>query len=105
MVGRPRVNVPVLSTATTLASLSVCNASPLRNKTPISAPRPVPTIIEVGVAKPIAHGQAIINTATALTMAKVKAGLGPKIIHTTKVSKAKAITVGTNQYVTLLTTD
>ena len=80
--GRPSVSVPVLSTATTCASFS-CNASPLRNSTPISAPRPVPTMIEVGVASPIAQGQAMISTATALTSAKLSAGDGPKINQTT----------------------
>ncbi|MNC36661.1 hypothetical protein D3C75_851950 [compost metagenome] len=102
--GWPSVNVPVLSTATTLASFSSCNASPLRNSTPSSAPRPVPTIIEVGVAKPIAQGQAIISTATALTNANVKAGEGPKINQIKKVSTAAAITAGTNHKVILSTT-
>ncbi|CNU49902.1 Uncharacterised protein [Salmonella enterica subsp. enterica serovar Bovismorbificans] len=102
--GRPSVSVPVLSTATTLASLSSCNASPLRNSTPISAPRPVPTIIEVGVARPIAQGQAIIRTATPLIRAKVSAGDGPNASHTTKVSAAISITIGTNHSVTLSTT-
>ncbi len=32
---------------------------------PSWAPRPVPTISAVGVARPSAHGQAMINTATA----------------------------------------
>ena len=33
------------------------------------APRPVPTMIDIGVARPRAHGQAMISTATALTSA------------------------------------
>src|SRR3546814_2697676 len=61
-------------------------------------------MIEVGVAKPIAQGQAIINTATALTRAKVSAGVGPKINQTRKVSAAAAMTAGTNHIVTLSTT-
>ena len=39
------------------------------NSTPASAPRPVPTMIDIGVASPSAHGQAMIKTATALTSA------------------------------------
>jgi hypothetical protein len=33
------------------------------------APRPVPTMIDIGVANPSAHGQAMIKTATALSNA------------------------------------
>ena len=87
-----------------MASFNSCKASPLRNSTPNSAPRPVPTIIEVGVANPIAQGQAIIRTATALTKAKVKAGDGPKTSQTRKVSTAAIITAGTNHKVILSTT-
>ena len=36
---------------------------------PPCAPRPVPTMIDIGVARPSAHGQAMISTATALTRA------------------------------------
>ncbi|SSS39732.1 Uncharacterised protein [Acinetobacter baumannii] len=102
-VGLPSVSVPVLSTATTCASCKSCKASPLRNKTPSSAPRPVPTIIEVGVASPIAQGQAIISTATAFTKPKVSAGSGPKIKQTKKVIAAISMTAGTNHMVTLST--
>ena len=87
----------------TLTSCKACNASPLRNKTPISAPRPVPTIMEVGVANPIAQGQAMIKTATALTRLNVKAGSGPRTNHTAKVRAAKNMTMGTNHIVTLST--
>jgi hypothetical protein len=41
-------------------------------------------MIEVGVASPIAHGQAMISTATALTSAKLSAGDGPKISQTSE---------------------
>jgi hypothetical protein len=56
-------------------------------------------MIEVGVARPIAHGQAMISTATALTRPKVSAGCGPNSNHTTKVSRARPITAGTNHRV------
>ena len=99
--GLPCVSVPVLSKAIVCTLLSCCNASPLRNKIPSAAPRPVLIIIEVGTAKPIAHGQAIISTATAFTKLYVKAGCGPKINHKMKVSNATPITTGTNHMVIL----
>ena len=76
--GRPSVSVPVLSSATTCTSRRLCSASPLRNSTPSSAARPVPTMIEVGVASPMAQGQAMISTATALTSAEGERGLRPE---------------------------
>ena len=44
-------------------------ASAFLINTPAIAPRPVPTMIDIGVANPNAQGQAIIKTATALTSA------------------------------------
>jgi hypothetical protein len=78
----------------------VWSASPLRKSTPSSAARPVPTMIEVGVARPIAQGQAMMRTATALTSAKVSAGCGPKASQTAKVRSAMPITTGTKTSVT-----
>ncbi|MNN85341.1 hypothetical protein D3C81_2026160 [compost metagenome] len=75
----------------------------MRNRTPSSAPRPVPTMMEVGVARPMAQGQAMIRTATALTRAKVSAGDGPKKSQAAKVSAATRKTAGTNHMVTLST--
>jgi hypothetical protein len=60
-------------------------------------------MIEVGVAKPIAQGQAMIKTATALTNAKLRAGDGPSSIQAANVRRAARITAGTNQPVTLST--
>ena len=37
--------------------------------TPAVAPRPVPTMIAMGVARPRAQGQAMMSTATAATSA------------------------------------
>ena len=45
------------------------SASAFLISTPAVAPRPVPTMIDIGVARPSAHGQAMISTATALTSA------------------------------------
>ncbi len=61
------VSVPVLSITTVVSLWAVSSASPPRIKTPFSAPLPVPTMMEVGVAKPRAQGQAIIKTATKLS--------------------------------------
>ena len=54
-------------------------------------------MIDIGVARPSAQGQAMISTATALTSAKPIAGGGPNSDHTTNVITAAAITPGTNQ--------
>lgn len=64
-VGLPAVMVPVLSRTTARTPCSVSSASALLNKIPISAPRPVPTMIATGVARPRAHGQLMTTTATA----------------------------------------
>ena len=44
-------------------------ASALRNKIPFCGSRPVPVITASGVASPSAQGQAMISTATAVTIA------------------------------------
>ena len=64
--GFPSVIVPVLSKTIVFTLQRVSRGSPPLIKTPFSAHFPVPTIIAVGVANPNAHGQAIINTASAL---------------------------------------
>ena len=42
-------------------------ASAFLISTPAWAPRPTPTMIDMGVASPSAHGQAMMSTATAAT--------------------------------------
>ena len=62
---RPSVIVPVLS-STIVPTRRVCSrTSGPRIRIPSCAPRPVPTISAVGVARPSAHGHAMIRTATA----------------------------------------
>ncbi len=61
---------------------------------PTCAPRPVPTSSAVGVARPSAQGQAMINTATAAVKASV-AGC-PRASQTPRVTSAIPITTGTN---------
>ena len=93
--GRPSVSVPVLSTTSvsTLRSRSI--ASALRNSTPIVAPRPVATMIDIGVARPSAHGHAMMSTATALTRPCARRGSGPIQAQTANAITAIATTVGT----------
>ena len=67
---------------------------------PLSAPLPVPTMIAVGVARPIAHGQAMMRTAIAVDSANGRLGDGPKRSQVAKVSAATAMTAGTNHPVT-----
>jgi hypothetical protein len=57
-------------------------------------------MIDIGVASPRAQGQAMIRTATELTVAKAIAGFGPQNAHTTKVIMATPMTAGTNQAAT-----
>ena len=74
------------------------SASPPRTRIPSRAARPVATITAVGTASPIAHGQAMISTAT-LTAAALASSC-PLNIHTAKVSAAMPNTAGTNTALT-----
>ena len=66
---RPSVTVPVLSRTTWATWRVASRTSPPLMITPRLAPRPVPTMIAVGVARPRAHGQAMMSTATAAVKA------------------------------------
>ena len=91
--GLPCVSVPVLSTASTSTFFASSSASAFFTRMPAAAPRPVPTMIAVGVARPSAQGQAITSTATALTKAWVKSPA--KIHQPAKARRAMAVTTGT----------
>jgi hypothetical protein len=93
--GLPSVSVPVLSTisASTLHSDSIAPAS--LNSTPSPAPIPLATMMDMGVASPSAHGQAMISTATALTSAWDRRGSGPTHAQIAKVTAEIPITIGT----------
>ena len=66
-LGLPSVSVPVLST-TSVSTVSMrSSASAFLISTPACAPRPTPTMIDIGVARPSAQGQAMISTLTAAT--------------------------------------
>ena len=68
-LGLPSVKVPVLSMTSVSTFSRRSSASAFFTRTPAVAPRPVPTMIAIGVARPSAHGQAMIRTATAVTSA------------------------------------
>ena len=63
--GSPLVSVPVLSMTTVSMRADASSAVAFLNRTPRLAPRPVPTMIAVGVASPSASGQVITTTVIA----------------------------------------
>ena len=93
--GLPSVSVPVLSSTTARTEPEPLERLGVAEQHAGSAPLPVPTMIEVGVASPSAHGQAMIRTATVLSSARLNAGSGPKANQTTNVSAARPSTAGT----------
>ena len=93
--GFPSVRVPVLSTTSVSTFSRRSSASAFLISTPCSAPRPVPTMIDIGVARPRAHGQAMMSTATAATTACASRGSGPTSHQTTAVTSA-TVPVGSN---------
>ena len=95
--GLPSVSVPVLST-TSVSIVSIrSSASAFLIRTPACAPRPTPTMIDIGVARPSAQGQAMISTLTAATRPKASLGSGPNQAQAANATMATAMTVGTNQ--------
>ena len=95
-LGLPSVRVPVLSTIS-VSTFSI-NSKPSASliSTPSRAPRPIPTITEIGVANPNAHGQAMMSTDTAATKPCAIPGAGPSVVQRMKLKIAMPITVGTN---------
>ena len=53
-------------------------------------------MIDIGVARPSAHGQAMMRTETAATRAKARRGSGPNSIQAVNASAATSSTSGTN---------
>ena len=75
-LGLPSVSVPVLS-ITSVSTFSMrSSASAFLIRTPACAPRPTPTMIDIGVASPSAQGQAMISTAHGGDQAEGEARLG-----------------------------
>ena len=93
--GLPSVSVPVLSTTSVSTFSRRSSASAFLISTPSAAPRPVPTMIAIGVASPSAHGHAMISTATALTSACASLGSGPQIAPRGERQTAMTTTAGT----------
>ncbi len=96
-LGLPSVSVPVLSITMVSMRSSRSSASASRIRIPECAPRPTPTMIDIGVASPSAQGQAMISTVTAATRPNVKRGSGPNTAQAANASSAAVITAGTNQ--------
>ena len=69
--GSPLVSVPVLSMTTVWIRADVSSADAFLNRMPRSAPRPVPTMIAVGVASPNASGQVMTTTVIAKSIASL----------------------------------
>ena len=64
--GLPTVSVPVLSNSTAVTRPAFSNATPSRIRMPRCAAAFEPAMMAAGVAKPIAHGQAMIRTPAAM---------------------------------------
>ena len=84
--GLPSVSVPVLSTTSVSTAASARAPRRCLTSTPACAPRPVATMMDIGVARPSAQGQAMISTVTAATRACASWGAGPSRYQTTKAS-------------------
>ena len=90
--------VPVLSSTTAVTRRAVSRAWPSPMRMPSSAALPVPTMTAVGVARPSAHGQAMMRTATAVPIASTRArSSGPNASQPRNVASAATRTAGTNQ--------
>ncbi len=89
----PVVTVPVLSSTTVSTERVDSRTSGPLMSTPICAPRPVPTSSAVGVARPSAHGHAMMRTATAAVNA-AEAG-APAPSHAPRAPTAIAMAMGT----------
>ena len=87
------VSVPVLSSTTVSAAWIASSARNPVTKIPSSAPRPVATMIAVGVARPSAQGQAMTSTATARATASPASA--PPSSQPVSVSSASPSTAGT----------
>ncbi|MPM24287.1 hypothetical protein SDC9_70768 [bioreactor metagenome] len=93
--GCPLVIVPVLSNTIVVSFWAFSRCSAPLIKMPLSAPLPVPTMMEVGVASPKAQGQAITMTDVKLIKARVKLPWSKTKYHAQKVITAIATTAGT----------
>ena len=102
-MGCPAVIVPVLSRIIVSIFWAISKLWASLIKIPFSAPFPMPTIMAVGVAKPNAQGQAIINTVTIANNPLVKPFVGAKNIHAIKAIIEMLIIAGTKNRAILST--
>ena len=93
-LGVPWVTVPVLSSTTVRTSWAPSSASADFTRMPLLAPRPVPTMMAVGVASPSAQGHDI--TSTEMACDRADSSPAPSTIHTANVPSAMTMTTGTN---------
>src|SRR5665213_3368641 len=70
-------------------------AAASRNSTPSVAALPLATMIDMSVARPSAHGQAMIRTATALIRPCTQLGSGPNSPQPSRVMSDTATTAST----------
>ena len=100
--GSPFVMVPVLSSATIWVLPVSSRDTAVLKRIPFFAPRPFPTIIATGVARPRAQGQLI--TSTEMPLARAKPTVCPAKSQPSVVITAMVITAGTKMPDTLSAT-
>lgn len=83
-----------MSTASTLICPACSRAAPFLMSTPSCAPRPVPTMMDMGVARPMAQGQAMTSTATKIVSGVVM-GSELNTSHARAATRAMTMTAGT----------
>src|SRR5699024_7689663 len=95
-VGSPFVTVPVLSSTTVSIDCVFSKCSPPLHNIPTSAARPEPAIIEVGDARPNAHGHAMTKIEIiGIKLERKSPGVTIKY-HIKHVATAMSTTIGTN---------
>ena len=97
------VRVPVLSITRAFTRQSCSTAVASFTRMPFVAALPMPTMRAVGVASPMAHGQAITSTEIAARTASGSTAIPPATSHTASVNSDKRSTHGTNTRATLST--
>ena len=89
------VSVPVLSMTRAFILRRFSSAVASLINICFCAALPMPTMRAVGVARPMAHGQAMTNTEMAERMACGRAALPPVIHQVRKVTSERKVTTGT----------
>ena len=96
--GLPSVSVPVLSTTSVSTFSQPLERLGVLDQHAGRAPRPTPTMIDIGVARPSAQGQAMISTATAFDQRVGEARLRARDRPDDEGERPQSpMTAGTNQ--------